>query len=142
MQCIFTIHSRYIENCFSLLVFSLHLLTSLLYVWKNIQSIITMCVYISHRVLFMNLILCNWNNSRVKQLRELHLVIIVVVSLNELLQQVSLTITCNFRMIVKSYSWWSEWGVGGGRERQNENVGNAKLESEKLIQQVFIMNAC
>lgn len=28
------------------------------------------------------------------------------------------------------------------RERQNENVGNAKLESEKLIQQVFIMHAC
>lgn len=27
-------------------------------------------------------------------------------------------------------------------ERENENVGNAKLESEKLIQQVFIMHAC
>lgn len=34
-----------------------------------------------------------------------------------------------------------EWGEGE-RERQNENVGNAKLESEKLIQQVFIMHAC
>lgn len=109
-------------------------------VFGKIFNLSSLCVYISHRVLlFMNLILCNWNNSRVKQLRELHLVI--VVSVDELLQQVSLTITCNscnFRMIVKSYSWWSEWG----RERQNENVGNAKLESEKLIQQVFIMHAC
>lgn len=26
--------------------------------------------------------------------------------------------------------------------RMGENVGNAKLESEKLIQQVFIMYAC
>lgn len=120
MQCIFTIHSRYIENCFSLLVFSPPLLLTALCFEKYSIYHHYVCIYLSHRVLFMNLILCNWNNSRVKQLRELHLVIIVVVSLDELLQQVSLTITCNscnFRMIVKSYSWWSEWGVGGGRER-------------------------
>lgn len=61
------------------------------------------------RVLFMNLILCNQNNSRVKQLRESF-----VVSVDELLQQVSLTITCNSQI----FEWFSEklfmekWGVG------------------------------
>lgn len=83
---------------------------SLRCVFGKIFNLSSLCVHFSHRVLFMNLILCNWNNSRVKQLRELHLVIIV--SVDELLQQVSLTITCNscnFRMILKSYSWWSEY---------------------------------
>lgn len=62
--------------------------------------------------IFMNLILCNENNSRVKQLKSpLH----NLVSVDELLQQVSFAITCNsqFSMILcKSHSW-------KGSEREN-----------------------
>lgn len=37
------------------------------------------------------------------------------------------------------FQWFCAKAIHGG---STENVGNAKLESEKLIQQVFIMHAC
>lgn len=89
------------ENCFSSLLEEIfNLFHSLIFINIDIEI---GCVCI-----FMNLILCNENNSRVKQLKSpLH----NLVSVDELLQQVSFAITCNsqFSMILfKSHSW-SEW---------------------------------
>lgn len=108
---------------------------------------LTLCLSLVIHVLFMNLILCNWNNSRVKQLRE-HTRLsgcgwwwwVIATSFTHHLMQFIQNFANDF---VKSYSFMER----SVRERifwwwRNENVGNAKLESEKLIQQVFIMHAC